>query len=474
MQANTPKIADQEAAALLKKFSQLRDKKNPAVLANPSRQVPTVVIIGGGISGISAALTLAHAGLHVCMLEARDRIGGRIHTQELDNGAYVEYGAQFMHGIKGNPLFVALGKYHAELKPLTRERCAVYDENGHRIEHDKLLSHIQKVKDEVTSLAQQRLSDSKDRFLAEELKDIAEQVQYVSNLDPKHINDLIKKISLHEFHQETMFAYKLGLGKKESEGNYLITSGFANSLKEMLEEAKVTGNLELHLSSEVTQIKHDSNQVMVHMAQGNVFKADACICTLPLGVLQHGNVAFIPPLTDAKQKSIMRLKMTTHDKVIFSFEQAFWPNYSHFVIPFDPQQKTWVDVINLNYFTDGAAPVLVASVHDLQNSTNNTDETVIKQMGQLLQKIFDQYQQPKQTIVTHWNDDAYARGAYCYHTEHSNLNDNTEIARPMGRLCFAGEHTHRAPASVQGAYISGLEAAKQVVMQLDGMLSLEV
>lgn len=470
MHQTTPTITDDDVKALLEKFLELRASKNPCVMANPDQTTPTIIIVGAGISGITAALSLTKAGFHVCLIDARDRIGGRIKTQRLKNGAFVELGAQFLHGIKGNPLFLTLGDYDVELKPLTREGRAIFDANGKRIQNDQLEEHLNKFKSEIASLAQKRLSDTKDRFLAEELHDLANQVQYSSNIDPKQIDELIRKLGAHEFTQETMFAYKLGLGKKESEGNYIVTNGFASMLYKMLEEAKQTGLLSLNLNSPVDQIKHDDNEVMVVTKDGQQFKGDGLICSLPLGVLQQGDVAFTPPLQDTKQSAIMRLKMADHDKIIFAFDKVFWPHYSHFVIPFDPNQQSWIDIINLNYFADGTAPVLIASLHNGHSGAKVSEKEMIQKMSDLMQKIFDDYEAPEQTWVTHWGDDPFARGSYCSHPETSTLDDNTEIARPIGRLCFAGEHTHRAPASVQGAYLSGLESSVQVVKQMKRIL----
>src|ERR1041384_6245332 len=58
-----------------------------------------VIIIGAGIAGLASALDLAHAGLRVAILEARDRIGGRIYTKrDPVTNAPIELGAEFIHG----------------------------------------------------------------------------------------------------------------------------------------------------------------------------------------------------------------------------------------------------------------------------------------------------------------------------------------------------------------------------------------
>ena len=63
------------------------------------------LVLGAGISGIAAARELAALGFSVHVIEARERIGGRIHTitsEELKQGCGIDIGGAFLHGIKGN------------------------------------------------------------------------------------------------------------------------------------------------------------------------------------------------------------------------------------------------------------------------------------------------------------------------------------------------------------------------------------
>ena len=67
--------------------------------------------------------------------------------------------------------------------------------------------------------------------------------------------------------------------------------------------------------------------------------------------------------------------------------------------------------------------------------------------------------------MTHWYDDPFSRGSYSYHTEKSSLADNNVLAEPHGRIFFAGEHTSHFPSSLDGAYLSGIHAAKEIIDQ---------
>lgn len=184
-------------------------------------------------------------------------------------------------------------------------------------------------------------------------------------------------------------------------------------------------------------------------------------------------VQFDPPLPEAKKQSINKLQMTNHNKVILEFEKCFWDDSTHYVVPYDKANDTWLDIVNLHHFSDEKAAVLVASIHKDMDQEAKTDKEEIQGVLDMLKMIFkDHVKALKNAYVTHWDIDPFAFGAYCYHPEGSSLDDNTEIARSCGRLCFAGEHTQRNPSNIYGAYLSGFESAIQVVDQLKKILKL--
>lgn len=463
----TSNDSKQLLAQMLQDFIKLRQAEHSAVAANPTKNIPTVIVVGAGISGIKAAYELSLKGMHVILLEAKDRIGGRVQTQVFNNNV-VELGAQFLHGIKGGSLFSDMVKNKVAIHPMSREKFNIYDEFGDSIDFDKLMPIIQKIKDKVAGLELKRLSDDVDRFVAKELEVFEAEIKAATNLDDAQSQKLMQKISTHELQRESFFEYKTGIGKTESESNYLICSGFGFYLDRILDYAKHNGSVDVRLNTEVQTIKHESDSVSVTLTSGDVLKADALVCTLPLGVLQQGNVQFEPQLPAAKRESIQKLQMAEHEKVIFLFNKIFWPNRSHFIVPYEPKSQTWLDIVNLNYFSDSTNPVLVTSFHEKFDSS---DEEIIEELKSYLKKIFGQdFVEPIKSCVTHWCDDPYAKGAYCYHPDGASLGDDSEIARPVGRLCFAGEHAYRGPASVKGAYESGKEAAEQVVQQLAQIL----
>ena len=78
-----------------------------------ARKQPKIIIVGAGLSGLSAAVKLVESGFdNILILEAENRVGGRIHSVELSDQGYVDLGAQWVHGMKNNSVYEFIeGKY---------------------------------------------------------------------------------------------------------------------------------------------------------------------------------------------------------------------------------------------------------------------------------------------------------------------------------------------------------------------------
>ena len=94
------------------------------------RLAPRVVVVGAGFAGISAARSLTDLGYSVVVLEARGRIGGRVHSFKTDGGVTLELGAAVLMGLQGgNPLATLCRKHGLAMHKL-QHACPLHDADG--------------------------------------------------------------------------------------------------------------------------------------------------------------------------------------------------------------------------------------------------------------------------------------------------------------------------------------------------------
>lgn len=222
----------------------------------------------------------------------------------------------------------------------------------------------------------------------------------------------------------------------------------------------------------------------IDMEDGQSIEADYVVNTIPLGVLKHGNIEFQPPLPSWKTDAIDRLGFGVLNKVILVYKEAFWDKdrdiFGMLQTPTNRlslNQKDytsrrgrffqWFNVTN----TTGMPCLLALMAGDAGYDTEITpNDELIAEATEILRMRYGARvpSQPLEAIVTRWESDRFARGSYSNAGVKMQAEDYQIMARFVGNLHFAGEHTIVThPATVHGAYLSGLRAASDV---LDSML----
>ena len=267
----------------------------------------------------------------------------------------------------------------------------------------------------------------------------------------------------------------------------------------------LTDGLDIRVNTAVTKIKYFERGVEVtaeNLKTNNssvVYKADLVLCTLTLGVLkvaisplsdnQENAVKFDPPLPDWKQQAIQRLGFGNLNKVVLCFDRIFWdPNtnlFGHVGSTTASRGELFL------FWSISQSPVLLALVAGQSAAImeNVSDDVIVGRCIAVLKGIFGNtaVPQPKETVVTRWRADCWARGSYSFVSVGSSGSDYDLLAAPvtphvevkietnneketqekdykeMPRLFFAGEHTIRNyPATVHGALLSGVREAGRI------------
>ncbi|MEO1027706.1 MAG: FAD-dependent oxidoreductase [Pseudomonadota bacterium] len=230
-----------------------------------------IAIIGAGVSGLAAAKTLTEAGRRVTVYEARDRIGGRIWTNN-ELGAPLDLGASWIHGIEENPLTILSDELGVE-RVETGEAYIIRGGDG-RLMADK------------------------------EVPDWLDEVATIQHTAGANLDQINRR------------AYWF---RGDYDGpDVKFPGGYA----QIFEGLK--GDYEVKLASTVSNIRLVGSRVNVTVEDKNPIDFDAVIVTVPLGVLKQNTIRFEPALPTRKLGAIQRLGVGTLDKVYLRFSEIFW------------------------------------------------------------------------------------------------------------------------------------------------------
>ncbi|CAF1070962.1 unnamed protein product [Rotaria magnacalcarata] len=239
-------------------------------------------------------------------------------------------------------------------------------------------------------------------------------------------------------------------------------------------------NQNIRLKRIVKKITYNKSAVEVSVENGEdskndmieTYRAEAVLVTVPLGVLKENVIIFDPPLPEDKQSAIERVGFGNLNKVVLCFDKIFWDANHTLFAHVNASTSSRGELFLFWCFTK--PPILIALVAgDAANVVEcATDDVIIGRTLVVLRNIFGSVAvpSPKESLVTRWKSDPFARGSYSYVAVGASGDDYDTLARPVEypgdkipRVYFAGEHTNRNyPATVHGALLSGLREARRV------------
>ena len=399
-----------------------------------------VLVIGAGAAGLAAASELMRAGLAVCIVEARNRVGGRCFTRRLPGVPVpVELGAEFIHG-RPEATFSLLKQLGIPAIDSTRTQLVASNGRLHAVNIFHAAQRVAraKLKGRDVSfrafLARQRLPQL-TRTLATMM------VQGFDAADPR-------RISAREVLEEWSGA-GLGASQPRPQG------GYAPFLERL-----ATSNIQLQ--TVVRTVRWSRGSVEVEGAfRGEPWRAWAprAIVTLPLGVLQSRLVRFAPRIG----KSLDKLASGPVIRVAMAFREAFWekrhPGTAFFHSPEAPFPTFWTPL-------PMHAPLLTAWAGGpkAERLTGKRPEALLGEALKSVRAVLRGEEQPTAFLVHDWQADPFARGGYSY-VEVGGTGAREELAAPLeDTLYFAGEATDvEQSGTVGGALASGLRAAKEIL-----------
>lgn len=418
-----------------------------------------VLVIGAGLAGLAAAQQLQQQGREVQVLEARDRIGGRIWTSDAWPDLPLDLGASWIHGTRGNPLSALADAVGAARVATSYERVVTFDTEGEpltaaqraRLDHwearvQALLKAAQRRDPDVSVLAavQPLLApldaDSEDARLIRFVLSATIEQEYAGSA---------ARLSAHWYDSAESMAGE----------DVLFAQGFRSLL------APLARGLDIHTGVVVQEVHWQATPPRVITTAGR-FEADRIVLTLPLGVLQAGSVRFVPELPAAKRQAIAALGMGVLNKCYLRFPEVFWDEEADWLEHVSERPGEWTEWVSLQRAL--RQPVLLGfNAADRGRAIESlSDAQTVHSAMQTLRTLYgNDIPQPSSWQITRWASDPFARGSYSFSALGSTPQSRRELAAPLaGRLFFAGEATgspHHGTA--HAALLSGQRAARELL-----------
>ena len=435
---------------------------------------PEVLIIGAGVAGLAAAVKLSQAGVRVSVLEARERVGGRVFTAHhpgLD--VAIEMGAEFVHGRPPESFeLIKSGELEAvkvEGEPFcSNESSIVGCDFWEKI--DKVLETMKKKASPRQSFGTfvQQLNDPE---ITEEDKRAA--CSYVRGFHAAHPEEISVQSLIEGMQAEE---------KIDGDSQFRLPGGY-DRLVHALEQKLNRDCARVELNTTVARVRWRSGTVEVEARRSDgsraEFSAPHLISTLPLGLLkmkedESGAVRFDPPLL-GKQDAVSKLRVGHVIRASLIFRSRFWTAMKgdgrslekmHFLFSQDRFFPTWWTPAPLD------APVLTgwspANAGEKLSQLSDAEicEQAVQALARVLHVPIERCRGELVHAYTHnWQADRYSRGAYSY-VAVGGSDTQKEFAAPIeNTLFFAGEATNfnGHHGTVHGAIATGYRAAEEAL-----------
>jgi monoamine oxidase len=428
-----------------------------------------ILIIGAGAAGLMAARELAGKGKKVIVLEAQDRIGGRIHTV-YENEALkpIELGAEFVHGdldvtlgllneadIKYNPASVSMWRY----------------DNGKFTTNQSFIEHWDLLIDKLNKLEKDTSIDAfiEAEFPGDKYRELRESVrQFVSGYDTANP----KKAS--------SFALRNEWQNEDESAQHRIEGGYVKLMNYLAGDCEAKGG-QIKLNSVVKDIYWEPGKVTAITINDTAYHAEKVIIAIPLGMLQaevgeKGTIAFHPALKE-HQEAIQQMGFGAVIKILIDFNDAFWENELSGVEGKDKSLK------NLGYlFSQEEIPTWWTQFPERSTiftgwiggpeawaKKDTPDTEILKQSLQSIGNIFklgvnELQSRIRSWYVINWTTKPFIRGSYAYDTVDAPTARKTLNAPVDDTLFFAGEYLYEGPAmgTVEAALTSGKNVAERI------------
>ncbi len=447
-------------------------------IATPTDETQRIIIIGGGLAGLSAAYELQKAGHRVVVLEARDRPGGRVYTvrEPFDGELYAEVGAvrvadvhyHVLHYIdefdiplreigSGDPLYYLKGNrfMHTHEMPWPLDLTEVEQEKGLGMWSDYIAAYFPDIGnplgsdwppasaikyDDMTMAEYLASKGASDDFLRLYKTDNGSEVDTYAAL---------AWMAAEVVDQDWGTTYAM-LG-----GNDALPKAFANRLGGAIE-----------YGAEAVRVDHDGLGATVTFVQNGEerqVEGDYLVMAIPFAIVN--DIDIVPSFADDKMQAIADLGMSPVTRVWLQTSTRFWHDEGIGGLKVAKTDTAVETLWDASLVQSGERGLLVSYMQD-QNALNMAmhpadmrGSVAQTEVSAFFPNIHDA---TERTFQYAWQEDPYARGAWAAMRPGMTAHLAPIVARPEGRVYFAGEHTSIWIGWMQGALDSGIRVADEI------------
>jgi len=416
------------------------------------------VIIGAGFAGLAAAFKLQNAGWNVTVLEARNRIGGRVFSHSLPQNPNLvcELGAEWVgeshERIKAlcNDFKIPLQRHQFDDYLLQNGKVSRPDQWGFSAPAKTAFDKIKAAYEKLSPLQQAKLDRLDWWTYLEKIGYSQDDLILRDLMDSTDFGESIRHVSafgaLAEYAESS----------PKNEMDYKMTGGNSRLAGEF---TKRIGEENIKLNTFVTEINQRAGIVTVKTETGD-YKADACICTAPVASLNK--IKFDPPLPPAQAEAAQKLIYSRIIKNSVLYEKRFWKDENFSMVS---------DVTSHYYF------------HSTQNQTGKEGILTAYAIGEKADILASQSDERRLKIITRdlvdfdedaprlakgiasyaWQRDKYTQGAYALYRPGQWFGIRPILQKPHLKVLFAGEHLADWQGFMEGAIETGEAAAASLI-----------
>jgi monoamine oxidase len=429
----------------------------PLLFNNTVRARPrhSCVIIGAGLAGLAAAHALRCADWEVTVLEARDRVGGRVfsHSFAEQPDLVCELGGEWV-GASHERLQALCREFGVALKDHRFEATLMRDGKVSRpgqwdfsAQAKAAFEKFHQSYQALTARGRVRLDGLDWWTCLEEIGFTPDDLLLRDLQDSTDFGESIRHVSAYAAASEYFES------SPANEMDFKMVGGNSSLVHAMVARL---GDERVHLNTTVEAIKQRGGRVTVR-AGNRTFVADACVCTVPSRVLDR--IRFDPPLPAAQRDAAEKLQYARIVKNQVLFAERFWGAEDFSLVS---------DVTSHYYF------------HGTQNQPGREGILCSYAIGEKADVLASQSDARRQEIITRdlipfdesaprlarairsypWQRDRYTEGAYAIYRPGQWFTLRPLLSQPHGKVLFAGEHLADWQGFMEGAVVTGENAAK--------------